>query len=92
MLEKAGRLAERYNWKDEYALTQSLQFITGGVKTLDDEGNRLWPNVGDDASMVLVDASCSAEAVARRSRRVMVIVNGNLVYGGFNCESALKAN
>ena len=92
MLEEAGRLAERYNWKDEYALTQSLQFITGGVKTLDDEGNRLWPNVGDDASMVLVDASCSAEAVARRSRRAAVIVNGNLVYGGLNCESALKAN
>ncbi|MCO0596992.1 amidohydrolase [Peribacillus butanolivorans] len=92
MLEKAGRLAERYSWKDEYALTQSLQFITGGVKTLDDEGNRLWPNVGDDASMVLVDAACSAEAVARRSRRAAVIVNGNLVYGGLNCESALKAN
>ncbi|MFD6208109.1 amidohydrolase [Peribacillus sp. NPDC060253] len=90
MLEKAGRLAERYNWKDEYALSQSLQFITGGLKTLDRKGNRLWPNVGDDASVVLVDASCSAEAVARRSRRAAVIANGNLVYGGLAGETALN--
>ncbi|CAH0283614.1 N-isopropylammelide isopropyl amidohydrolase [Peribacillus sp. Bi96] len=90
MLEKSGRLAERYNWKDEYALSQSLQFITGGLKTLDRKGNRLWPNVGDDASVVLVDASCSAEAVARRSRRAAVIANGNLVYGGLAGETALN--
>lgn len=90
MLEKAGRLAERYNWKDEYGLSQSLQFITGGVRTLDHEGNRLWPNVGNEASMVLVDASCAAEAVARRSTRSAVMVNGNLVYGGLDCESALN--
>jgi cytosine/adenosine deaminase-related metal-dependent hydrolase len=92
MLEKAGRLAERYNWKDEYGLSQSLQFITGGVKTLDPEGNRLWPQVGNDASMVFVDASCAAEAVARRSKRAAVMVNGNLVYGGLDRESALKSN
>ncbi|MGE7758400.1 amidohydrolase [Peribacillus sp. NPDC097895] len=90
MLEKAGRLAERYNWKDEYALSQSLQFITGGAKTLDRKGNRLWPNVGDDASVVLVDASCSAEAVARRSRRAAVIAKGNLVYGGLTGATALN--
>jgi cytosine/adenosine deaminase-related metal-dependent hydrolase len=90
MLEKAGRLAERYNWKDEYGLSQSLQFITGGVRTLDHEGNRLWPNVGNEASMVFVDASCAAEAVARRSTRSAVMVNGNLVYGGLDCESALN--
>ncbi|MEW5594161.1 amidohydrolase [Peribacillus frigoritolerans] len=91
MLEKAGRLAERYNWKDEYALSQSLQFITGGVKTLDHEGNRLWPKAGNDASMVFVDASCAAEAVARRSTRAAVMVEGNLVYGGLDRESALKS-
>ncbi|MFD9627322.1 amidohydrolase [Peribacillus muralis] len=92
MLEKAGRLAERYKWKDEYSLSQSLQFITGGVKTLDRDGNRLWPNVGDAASMVLVDASCSAEAVARRSRRAAVLANGNLVYGKISGEAVLADN
>lgn len=90
MLEKVGRLAERYNWKDEYSLSQSLQFITGGVKTLDEAGNRLWPKVGDVASMVLVDASCSAEAVARRANRKAVIFNGDMVYGGLILESTLK--
>ncbi|PGM57841.1 amidohydrolase [Bacillus sp. AFS053548] len=90
MLEKAGRLAERYNWKDEYGLSQTLQFITGGLRTLDEKGNQLWPNVGDEASMVLVDASCSAEAVARRAKRAAVIANGNIVYGGLNYESVLK--
>ncbi|KWW21867.1 deaminase [Peribacillus simplex] len=89
MLEKAGRLAESYKWKDEYALSQSLQFITGGIRTLDREGNRLWPKMGDAASMVLVEASCSAEAVARRSRRAAVISGGSLIYGGLNRETAL---
>ncbi|WP_088044438.1 amidohydrolase family protein [Bacillus sp. EAC] len=90
MLEKAGRLAERYNWKDEYSLSQTLQFITGGVKTLDDKGNRLWPAVGDEASLVLVDASCSAEAVARRSERAAVFQKGKIVYGGLNSIPTLK--
>jgi cytosine deaminase len=65
-----------------------LQFITGGLKTLDVKGNQLWPNVGDEASMVLVDASCSAEAVARRSKRAAVMANGKIVYGGLNSKSA----
>jgi len=90
MLEKVGRLAERYKWIDEYSLSQSLQFITGGVKTLDKDGKRLWPNVGDEASMVLVEASCSAEAVARRVNRNAVISHGRLAYGGLVVESALK--
>ncbi|WP_285767354.1 amidohydrolase [Peribacillus sp. SI8-4] len=89
MLEKAGRLAERYKWKDEYSLSQSLQYITGGIKTLDREGNRSWPKIGDEASMVLVEASCSAEAVARRSRRAAVISGGSLIYGGLNRETTL---
>lgn len=90
MLEKVGRLAERYRWTDEYSLSQSLQFITGGVKTLDKEGKRLWPKAGDEASMVLVDATCSAEAVARRADRKAVYLHGGLVYGGLVEELALK--
>lgn len=90
MLEKAGRLAEKYNWKDEYSLSQTLQFITGGIKTLDEKGNRLWPNIGDEANMVLVDASCSAEAVARRSNRAAVLAKGMIVYGGLNYATTLN--
>ena len=36
---------------------------------------------GDAASLVLIDASCSAEAVARRSERKAVFYKGNIVSG-----------
>ncbi|WP_409344319.1 amidohydrolase [Paenibacillus sp. MBLB4367] len=82
LLERAGRLAERFRWIDERSLGQSLGFITGGRTPLDAEGRRAWPNVGDEASMLLVDASCSAEAVARRAERKAVFFRGALVAGG----------
>lgn len=60
-LEKAGTLAERFGLSDEQSLGQTLGFITGGVTPLNKKGERIWPNVGDDADLVFVDASCSAE-------------------------------
>lgn len=84
LLERAGRLAERYRWIDERSLGQTLGYITGGVTPLDAEGNRAWPNVGDEASMMLVQASCSAEAVARRASREAVFFRGKLVAGGLD--------
>jgi cytosine/adenosine deaminase-related metal-dependent hydrolase len=79
VLERLGRLVEKYRWTNELALSQSLKYITGGITTLDREGNHIWPKVGDKANMILVDASCSAEAVARRSMRKAVFYRGNLV-------------
>ncbi|OIK10862.1 deaminase [Bacillus sp. MUM 116] len=79
ILDKANRLVERYSWIDERSLMEALAFITGGKTTLDPNGNRIWPSVGDDANLVLVEASCSAEAVARRSKRLAVMFNGNLI-------------
>lgn len=84
ILERAGRLAERFNWSDEVSLSQTLRYITGGKTPLDEKGNQVWPAVGDTASMVLIDASCSAEAVARRSERKAVIYNGNVVSGSLS--------
>jgi cytosine deaminase len=80
-LEKAGILAERFGLSDERSLGQTLGFITGGVTPLNKEGEQVWPNVGDDADFVLIDASCSAEAVARRAERIAVLFKGNLVSG-----------
>lgn len=80
-LEKAGRFAELYGFNDERSLSQSLGFITGGVTPLDTEGNQVWPKVGDSASFVLVQASCSAEAVARKSARQAVWYKGQMVSG-----------
>ncbi|WP_078414712.1 amidohydrolase [Priestia abyssalis] len=81
VLERAGRLVERYRWTDEFSLSQTLKYITGGKTPLDKEGSRVWPKAGDAANMVLVDASCSAEAIARRSKRQAVFYKGNLAYG-----------
>lgn len=80
-LEKAGRLAELYRYIDELSLAQSLGFITGGRIPLNREGKREWPVVGDEASVVFVHASCSAEAVARRAKRQAVMYQGSIVSG-----------
>lgn len=81
ILERAGRLAERFRWSTERALAETLGFITGGIIPLDQEGRRVWPKAGDVASGVLVDAACSAEAVARRAGRRAVLFRGTIVAG-----------
>lgn len=78
-LEKAGTLAERFGLSDERSLGQTLRYITGGITPLNKEGERAWPKVGDNADFILVDASCSAEAVARRAIRKAVVFAGNFV-------------
>lgn len=80
-LEKAGRLAELYRYIDELSLSQALGFITGGRTPLNRDGQRVWPTVGDEASVVFVHASCAAEAVARRSKRQAVMYQGRIVSG-----------
>lgn len=47
---------------------------------LDDKGVQQWPKAGDDADMVLVVASCSAEAVSRISPVTSLIHKGNVVF------------
>ncbi|KAA2298070.1 deaminase, partial [Clostridioides difficile] len=68
-----------YGYSDELSLSQSLAWVTGGITPLDSQGEQVWPKVGDTASFVLVHASCSAEAVARRSARQAVWYKGKLV-------------
>lgn len=81
MLQKASRLAERFGFIDEYSLTRALGFATNGVTPLDEEGNQAWPKVGDDANIVFTEASCSAEAIARRTKKNAVMFNGKVVSG-----------
>ena len=80
-LEKVGRYAELYGCNDEFSLSQSLGFITGGITPLSSKGEQVWPKAGDTASFVLVHARCAAEAVARRSERAAVWYKGRLVSG-----------
>ncbi|MED5017248.1 amidohydrolase [Paenibacillus chibensis] len=81
ILERAGRLAEISHWADERSLGQTLGYITDGLTPLDPTGVQVWPKPGDEASLVLVEASCSAEAVARRATRAATLYQGQVVAG-----------
>ncbi|MGG0656943.1 amidohydrolase [Rummeliibacillus pycnus] len=81
ILERVSRLAEISGWADERSLSQTLGFITDGKTTLNDEGNQIWPKVGDEANIVFVKASCSAEAIARSSNRTATMFKGSVVAG-----------
>ncbi|PFV93153.1 deaminase [Priestia megaterium] len=81
VVERVSRLAEYSNWVDERSLARALKFITGGKTPLSENGEKLWPKIGDEASIVFVEATCSAEMIARRSRRVGTMFKGTLVAG-----------
>ncbi|QHW29760.1 amidohydrolase family protein [Paenibacillus rhizovicinus] len=81
ILERAGRLAERFGFSTEQALSDSLRYITGGRTPLSQDGNQAWPKPGAEASITFVEASCSAEAVARRANRPAVMYQGTIVSG-----------
>jgi len=76
ILQKAHLAAQLYGWSNEYNLSRALSLATRGITPLDKEGNQIWPNVGDEATAVLVSASCSAEAVARLPKRAAVLHKG----------------
>lgn len=80
MLQKANLIAELYGYATEFQLSRTLQFATQNIVPLDDKGNQQWPKAGDKANIVLVDASCSAEAVSRMSAIEALINEGNLFW------------
>lgn len=81
LLQRASRMAEKFGWIDEYSLTRALGFITNGITPLDKKGIRQWPQVGDEANMIFIESSCSAEAIARIPNRKAVMFRGNIVKG-----------
>jgi cytosine/adenosine deaminase-related metal-dependent hydrolase len=80
MLQKVQLIAELYGYETEFELSRTLEFATQHILPLDDQGNQQWPNAGDDAAIVLVDASCSAEAVSRMSEVKAFMHDGNLFW------------
>ncbi|MFD2522559.1 amidohydrolase family protein [Emticicia soli] len=80
VLDKAKLMAQLYGYNTEFDLSRSLKLATYNVLPLDDKGNRQWPKAGDAADVVLIDASCSAEAVSRVSPVKSLIHQGNIVY------------
>jgi len=84
MLEKANLYAQLYQRPGELPLSRSLAIATGNKLPLNEHGDRVWPQPQDEASFVLVDASCSAEAVARISPRYATFHRGQLVWGSLS--------
>ncbi|BAP32875.1 N-acyl-D-amino-acid deacylase [Chryseobacterium sp. StRB126] len=80
ILQKANLIAELYGYATEFALSRALQFATQSILPLDDKGKQQWPKAGDEAAVVLADASCSAEAVSRISAIEALMHNGNLFW------------
>lgn len=80
VLQKANLAAQLYGYNTEFGLSRILKLATHNVLPLDDKGNRQWPEVGDKADLVLVDASCSAEAVSRIAPVRSLIHKGTLVF------------
>jgi cytosine/adenosine deaminase-related metal-dependent hydrolase len=80
-IQKLGILAERFRLSDEFSLSTTLKYGTGGVIPLNEKGERVWPKVGDDATMMLVNASCSAEAIARRATVESLFFKGKKAEG-----------
>jgi len=80
VLQKANLMAQLYGYTTEFSLSRCLKLATGDILPLDNMGEQQWPKSGDAANIVLVDASCSAEAVSRISEVKSLIHEGNIVY------------
>lgn len=80
MLQKANLMAGLYGWETEFDLSRTLGFATNNLLPLDNNGYLNWPKEGDEAEFVLIDATCSAEAVARMPKPVALAHQGNLIW------------
>lgn len=80
VLQKANLMAQLYGYSTEFLLSRSLKLATYNILPLDDKGTQQWPKTGDAADVVLIDASCSAEAVSRISPVRSLIHQGNIVF------------
>lgn len=88
-IQKLSILAERFKMSDEYSLSTALKYGTGGIKPLNTDGERVWPKVGDEATMMLVDSSCSAEAIARRGAIKSLFFKGKKVESKLGSEQTI---
>lgn len=80
MLQKANLIAELYGYESEFELSRTLGFATQHILPLNDKGEQQWPKNGDEANIVFVNASCSAEAVSRMSKVEAMMHQGNLFW------------
>ncbi|WP_439649719.1 amidohydrolase [Flavobacterium dauae] len=80
VLQKTNVMAQLYGYATEFKLSRCLKLATGNILPLNDNGIQQWPKAGDTANVVLIDASCSAEAISRISPVKSLIHQGNIVF------------
>ena len=81
ILEQLWILDQAVGWFDELSLARSLRYGAGSRGLWTSDGERTWPRAGEPADFMLVPATCSAEAIARRVGRDAVYRQGRLVAG-----------
>ena len=79
-IQKLNQFVQRFGYIDERSLGQSLKYATGGITPLCEEGRYQWPNVGDGANALLVDAISSAHMIARQAPISTVISQGKVIH------------
>ncbi|WBV58381.1 amidohydrolase [Chryseobacterium daecheongense] len=83
MLQKANLIAELYGYETEFELSRTLGFATRNVFPLNEKGEMQWPKAGDQANAVFLNASCSAEAVARVPKIEGLLIQDHLLWKEF---------
>lgn len=78
--EKLARLGELYEITAQDELTEWLGLITDGQLTLNRQGEKQWPVLGDEATFILTPASCAAEFVARQVPVTTSYVKGACIF------------
>lgn len=79
-IQKLNLVAKRFNWTDEADLRQALRYATGGITPLNNNGDLVWPQIGDTVDAILVDAVSTAHLIARQGPITTVLSKGNIIH------------
>lgn len=79
-LQKLQQLAQCFGYNDEQSIGQVLRYGTGHITPLSSDGTLIWPQVGQPATAMLIDAVSSAHAIARICPISTVLHNGHVTF------------
>lgn len=78
VIQRVSRAAEIWGQTDEIRLANAYSLGSDGVLPLNDAGDVQWPKVGDEATLLLINASCLSEVVARIPRQRVLMFRGEI--------------
>lgn len=79
-IQKLNLIVQRFGLIDEYHISQTLKFATKGITPLNEKGKKVWPQVDDEASFLLIDAISSAHMIARKAPISLVVSKGKIIH------------